>query len=231
MKGRQKQVVQAFQRVQDLLTVHPPPTTAAYTVQKQVLDDAIAKLTEHGTDQGAARRLSKAATKRQEALRAKLREQHLAPIAKIARAMLRDVSGIDVALTMPSWNLKTHNLVAAALAFRKVAEQYEAVFIESGRPQDFLAQLDAAIAALGQSGLGQSRNLGTHVGAREGIDQQLKRGRQAVELIDAMMRSAYGDQPVVLGMWRVARRIRGIAGGVGGAPEIVPTAEARPTAA
>src|SRR3954470_23853042 len=105
MQAKQKRVVQAFQRVQVFLAANPLPESAAYSVQKQVLDGVIAKLTEHRTDQGAAQRLSKASFKRQEVLRATLRTEHLAPIAQIARAMLRDVPGIEKALRMPSFSL------------------------------------------------------------------------------------------------------------------------------
>jgi hypothetical protein len=217
MLARQKQQVQAYQRVQDFLGAHPPPQSAPYTVQKQVLDDVVAKLTEHGTDQGAARRMNKASAQKQAVLRASLRSEHLAPLAQIARAMLRHVPGISAALRMPSWKLKTHNLVRAAGEFRKVAAGYEAVFVEAGRPQDFLAQLDAVVAALGDSGRGQARNVGARVGATRGIEAELKRGRTAIELIDTMVRSAFARDAVTLGAWSVARRISGIPGG-GGAP-------------
>jgi hypothetical protein len=111
-------------------------------------------------------------------------------------------------------------MVRAAGGFRKVAAEYESVFVEAGRPQDFLAQLDAAIAALNGSGLGQARNLGSHVGAKRGIEDQLRRGRKAVELLDAMVKAAFADQPVLLARWATARRVKATSGGVaGGAPD------------
>src|SRR5438876_670584 len=98
MQGRQKQVIEMYQRVQDYLGANPPPTSAGYTIQKEVLDDVVAKLTDHSTDQATGRRLSRAEYTRQRALRSRIREDHLAPIAKIARATLRDVPGIEKAL-------------------------------------------------------------------------------------------------------------------------------------
>jgi hypothetical protein len=231
MKATEKQQVQAYQRAQDFLAANPLPESAAYTAQKKVLDDVVAKLLDYASDAGAAVRLSRAATRRQEALRKKLRVEHLAPIAQIARAMLREVPGIEAAFTLPAWNLKTHNLVQAAGAYRKVAADYEQTFVDAGRPQDFLAQLDAAIAALEGSGLGQARQAGSRAGAKRGIALALKRGRTAISLIDAMVTSAFADQPVILGKWVSARRVKATPGGVGGAPDVpVPEPEVKPAA-
>jgi len=214
MRSEEKQKTEALLRVQDHLAVHPPAESPAYVAQKQALDDVIAKLTEHSTDQGAAQRMSRAATRRQAAQRRVLREKHLSPIAQIARAMLRDVPGIEVAVRVPEWHLKTFKLVKAAQGFRKAAAQYEQTFIEGGRPQDFLAQLDDAIAKLQKTASGKSTNLGTHVAARVGIGEQLKRGRKAVELIDTMVRATYGDRPDLLAAWDVAKRVTGAPGGI-----------------
>src|SRR5688572_7902827 len=230
MIAREKQQAQAYQRAQDFLAANPPPESAAYAAQKKVLDDVVAKLNDYATDQGAAQRLSRASTRGQAALRRKLRSEHLGPIAQIARAMLRDVPGIEAALVLPSWNLKTHNMVRAAGGFRKVAAEYESVFVEAGRPQDFLAQLDGAIAALNGSGLGQARSLGSHVGAKRGIEDQLRRGRKAVELLDAMVKAAFADQPVLLARWATARRVKATSGGVGGAPDTSVESQAAPAA-
>ncbi|HEU4993650.1 MAG TPA: hypothetical protein VFT29_02485 [Gemmatimonadaceae bacterium] len=66
---------------------------------------------------------------------------------------------------------------------------------------------------------------------QEGIEKELRRGRQAVELIDAMVRSAFADKPDVLGKWRVARRVKAVSGG-GIAPAAeLPATDATPTAA
>lgn len=231
MRAKQKQQVQAYQRVQDFLAANPPPESPPYTAQKQVLDDVIAKLGEYATDQGAARRMVRGSTRRQWAMRRQLRIVHLAPIAQIARAMVGAYPDMSAALTLPSWNLKTHNLVVAAGEFRKVAAQFEKVFVEAGRPQGFLAALDAAIAALRTTGLGQAGQLGSHVGAREGIEKELKRGRVALELLDAMVTSAFAEDAVALGKWETARRVRAVSGGgVAAAAESASESEVNPAA-
>lgn len=96
---------------------------------------------------------------------------------------------------------------------RAAAAQYAPRFIESGRPDDFLAQLDAATEALRQSLLGRARNVGTHVGAKAGLVKEIRRGRKAVQLIDTCVRSAFAGKSDLLAKWRTAKRIQLVTGG------------------
>lgn len=218
MQSRQKQVIEMIQRVQDFLGANPPPPSTGYTLQKKNLDDVVATLTEHSTDQVSGRKLSRAETQRQKALRRKLRVEHIGPIAQIARASLADVPGIENALRLPPDNLSTMKLVAEANSMRETAAKFEPLFVESGRPEDFLKQLDAAIEELRQSVLGRARNVGQHVGAKAGIAKEIKRGRKTVELLDTVVRAAFRQSPDVLAKWRIARRIRVLPTGGGAGP-------------
>jgi hypothetical protein len=208
MQARQKQVVEMLLRVHDYLGVNPPPSTAGYTKQKQTLDDIVGRLTGHTTDQIAGQRMSRAETQRQKALRRKLREEHLGPIAQIARAVLADEPGIEKALKLPSDSLSTLKYIAEANAMRAAAAKYQGTFVESGRPEDFIAQLDGAIGAVRDSLLGKARNVGTHVGAKAGLAKEIRRGRRAVQLIDTCVRSAFAGQADLLAKWKGAKRIQ-----------------------
>lgn len=84
MQARQKQVIEAYQRVQDFLAAHPAPEGSSYSPSKELLDEVVTRLSTHSSDQAAGGRLSRAETQRQKALRATLRELHLRPISKIA---------------------------------------------------------------------------------------------------------------------------------------------------
>ena len=206
---KENKAIAMYQRVQDFLRESPPPVaTAGYTVQKKTLDDTVARLTDHTTDQVAGRRLSRAETQRQKSLRRKLREEHLSPIAQIARATLPDVDGIGKALRLPNDNLATLKYVAEAKGMRAAATPYAAAFIEAGRPEDFLEQLDAAIEALRESVLGKARTTGKHIGAKAGIGEEIKRGRQAVDNIDTIVRAAFRGKLDTLAKWQAAKRLR-----------------------
>ena len=211
MQIKQKQAIEMFLRVHDFLGANPPPTSQGYTVQKTTLDDIVSKLTDHSTDQQAGRRLSRAETQRQKALRRKLREEHLGPIAQIARAMLSDAPGIEKALKLPSDSLSILKLVAEANAMRQSIALYAPVFVDAGRPDNFLEQLDAIIEELRDSLLGKARSVGTHVGAKAGLEKEIRRGRRAVQVIDTIVRASFRGKSDTLATWRAAKRIRQIA--------------------
>jgi hypothetical protein len=159
-----------------------------------------------------------------------LREEHLAPISRIARAILADAPGIEKALKMPEYYITTLTLISEANAMRDAAAFYEDQFVDAGRPTDFLAQLDAATETLRQCMLGKARNLGLQVGAGAGLERQIQHGRSVLEILDTIVRAAFRDNQQLLAEWRSARRVRAKPGGVGAAsaqgdtaPDVAPT--------
>jgi hypothetical protein len=238
MLAKQKQAIEAYQRVQDFLAGHPPPESPGYLVQKKALDDVVATLNDHAINQVAGRRLTGAEVTRQRALRKALREEHLRPIAQIARATLAEAPGIERALKMPPYGLGPLKLVAEANAMRTAAAQYQPQFVLAGRPADFLEQLDAAAGAVLQSMLGKARSLGRQVGAGAGIDREIRRGRRAVEVIDTIVRAAFRGDQNVLAKWRNARRVHAMPGGASAgsvgsdvAPDAAPVTSSEASAA
>src|SRR5262249_4576101 len=156
-------------------------------------------------DQSAGFRQKQDDTREQQKLRSKLRAEHLLPISRIAKAVLPSDPTIQRALAMPMPRLASTGLAAIAQGMRKSATPYEQLFIQNGRPADFLARLDAAIATLKGSLVNRGRNVGLHVGAGEGLRDQLKNARVAVRMLDAMILDAYAGNGEVLARWRVAK--------------------------
>jgi len=213
MLARHKQLVESYQRVQDFLTANPPTNPAPkYGEVRQELDDAIARLSSLLGDQSAGRRESLDDTRRQDILRRLLREKHLAPISRIAKAALGDDPVIRKALGMPNPKLPSMKLVTVAVGMRTSAAKYEPLFVESGRPANFLAQLDAAIETLRQSVLGRARSVGRHVGARAGLGQQLARARNVVRMLDAMVLDAFAGNAEVIARWNISKRVQDLPG-------------------
>jgi len=230
MQKRQKQVIEAYQRVQAFVADHPLAPPGSYGEPKTLLDDAVARLTTHSNEQVAGGRLGKADTQAQKTLRKVLREQHLKPIARIASATLRGSPGIDKATRMPKFRLTTTQLIAEAGAFRTAASLYESVFVRNGRPADFLAKLDAATEALRQAQLGKARNLGKSIGAKGGMTDEIVRGRDAVDMLDAIVTTSFAGNGEVLAEWRSAKRIRATSGGGSSAAATSPVAPIAPVA-
>jgi hypothetical protein len=194
-----------------------PQPPANFGVQKQELENVVAKLSDHRTEQVTGRRLSTAETRRQKELRRVLREDHLRPISKIARAMLSDATGIEKALKMPPDAISSITLADEADGVRRAVEPYAPVFVENGLPEDFLTQLERATVAVRESLLGRAASVGRHIGAKKGLEKELKRGRRAVDLLDAMVTFAFKKNPDVVARWRAAKRVQETTGPTVGA--------------
>ena len=215
MRTRQKQRIEAYERAQAFLESHPPSESPAYLAQKRELDEVVAALQRHTTGQSASSRLGRAGTVYKRALVTELREQHLTPIAHIARALLAEAPGIEKALKMPDYYMSPLRLVAEAMAIREAAWLYEAQFIHAGRPQNFLEQLDAAIEALREAIRAKEERLGEQVGSSAGIAADIKRGRRVIDVLDTIVKDAFRDDGALLAEWRNAKRVRARPGGAG----------------
>jgi hypothetical protein len=73
----------------------PAAGVARYLAQKRAIESALASLKEHAANQAIGRRLQHAEVTKERARCKALREEHLAPIAPIARATLADAPGIE----------------------------------------------------------------------------------------------------------------------------------------
>jgi hypothetical protein len=87
MLTTQKQSIESYRRVQDFLANHPPPESPGYLAQRKVLDEVVETLGDHSVQQSVGRRLTRAEAARQRALRKKLREEYLVPIARAPRGL------------------------------------------------------------------------------------------------------------------------------------------------
>src|SRR5688572_18890771 len=128
MQGRQKQIIESYQRVQTFLEVHPAPASATYEEQKRELDAVVEELTEHSSAQVLGQHSSQAEKRRLDALMRQLRDRHMRPIVRIARFAVQPDPGIAKQLQMPSATLGVVNLLAAASAMREAATKYRETF-------------------------------------------------------------------------------------------------------
>jgi hypothetical protein len=209
MKNRQKQVIEALQRVQDFLALYPPINPAPkFAETRGALDASVKRILELTGDEYVGQRSKRDSTREQEKLRKTLLKEHLTPISRIAKAILPSDPTIQKALAMPKQQLGSTRLATVGSAMRKAAAPYESMFVDADRPADFLARLDGAIAALRGSLVGRARNVGLHVGARKGLVQELRSARKSVQMLDAMVEDAFLGNAEVLARWRVAKRIQ-----------------------
>lgn len=213
MDTKQKRAIESFLRVQAFLARHQAPPPFDFSAGKAELDSVIEELAGQALAQAAGRRSSRAETQRLKRCITVLRMHHLRPIVTIARASMRTKPGIQAALRMPSVKTPATRLLQEARAIRNVANEYAPLFVQRGRPQDFLAQLDAAIDAVKTSQVARAEQSGASIAANAGISQEVARGRQAVAMLDSVVTVAFEGNDAVLKGWELAKRVQPIAAG------------------
>ncbi|HJQ18744.1 MAG TPA: hypothetical protein VJ867_00250 [Gemmatimonadaceae bacterium] len=231
MNNRQKQTVEAFRRVSAFIAAHPLPSPQTYGEPVALLEDVVEQLTSHSNLQETSKRLRKAQTQNLQTAKAALRDLSLRPISQIARAALRGSPGADRATKLPVAFAPVEHLLAIAAAFRSVGETYQDVMLKNGRPADFLTVLDDAVMRVQQAAAASVSVERTKVGASGALAAELKRGRDAVEMLDATVTTAFAGSASVLDEWRNARRIRAYPVRSSTEPQAAPVAPAAPAEA
>ena len=204
-----KQLLESCERALDFLVVYPPPNPPAkYAERKAELEASVARAHGLASDASSGRKASRDMTKRQATLARRLRKQHLLPISRIAKALLGSDPAIQQALKMPAEGIPYARLAAEAEGMRKDAAIHEQVFVENGRPADFLARLDAAVTELREALATRERTVRLHVGANKGLKPEVARARRTVAMLDAYVQDAFAGNAEVLARWRSAKRVK-----------------------
>jgi len=126
MQARQKQLLESYERVRDFMRGHVPAKPSAVFVAKVAeLEAFVSRLHTLLSDQVTGRKESRDDTARTQLARRYLRERHLKPISKIAKAAL----GLDPTalktLALPSFRLTNTRLLTEATGVQAAAVKYE----------------------------------------------------------------------------------------------------------
>jgi hypothetical protein len=207
MRQQQQRQTDSLRRVQDFLDAHAAELGSLGDSEggKQ-LDDALAKVDELGNAQGTADLVMAGQIARRRALSLELQVGHMLPIARFARARLRGVPDF-AALTRSGARFGPRNVVAAARAMATAATPHVDVLVQAGFPTDGVVQLEAAADAMQKAMVERANTQVGRVGATKGIEEQLRRGREAVAQLDALVRRQLKGDPMLLAAWQSARRV------------------------
>jgi hypothetical protein len=194
--------VQAF--LDDHVRSLPDISTGA---ARKRLDTLVAELQSHVREQASSNFASMGATKRVRALRRALLRDHMAPIARVARADLPNSIELQP-LKMPRGNTGIGKLAAIAYGMAKAAEPLAAVFLLAGLAPDFIDRLVRAADALQHAGKDRMRSRGRRGGATRGLATRISTARKIVHIIDALIQSAAAHDPALLADWNIIKRAR-----------------------
>lgn len=208
MQRKDRSTLDSFQRVKEFLTQHPlADEPASLGAQAAELDDVILRLSDDAVRQEAGTRFAQVHSERERALRASLYADHLQPISRIARDVF-GVSGMDKAFRLPRNVRVNQPLIAAARAMADAAEKEMEVFLRHGLPQDFVERLKFATSMLDETRTAKTESARRRVTATASVKDQLKRGRKAVRLLDAVLITRLRKDPELLAAWRIAKKVR-----------------------
>ena len=166
----------------------------------------IVTLSTHATTQKLNTDSARGATQKHSTLRTILLEDHMRPIARIARAKLSGVPELS-ALRMPRNNLSVEALTAAAAAMGEQATRFASVFIAAGQPGDFVQQLADATTALKAPISSRNANLSQRSTATEGLKTKLSDARKTVHILDSYVRTALRGNPALLAGWEQVKHV------------------------
>jgi hypothetical protein len=233
MQSRQGNMLQSLRAVEDFLTAHADTLDEVVNSgTRKKLVKTIAELETTVADQAGSSVVAQGGTKRYRALRQALIRDHMAPIARMARADLPPMPEVD-ALRMPRPNWSAERLAAAAHGMAEAATPYSAEFVKAGLRADFIERLTAAADAMVQALSDRAQNRGRLSGATKGLATTLASARRLVDVVDALVKSAVSDDPALLAHWKGVKRVRRVAAPADtGAPPVVLPPDAKvPSAA
>ena len=208
MQSSQGNLLQSLRAVEEFLESNAARLNGVVNSgTRQKLAESIAALESYVTEQAGSSIESQGATRKNHALRRALVRDHMAPIARMARAKLPPMPEVD-ALRPPRPNWSIERLAAAAQGMAKTTAPFRAEFVKAGLEPDFVERLTAATEAMLQSVDERAMSRGRWSGATKGLKATLSSGRRLVDVIDAMIASALADDPALLANWKRVKRVR-----------------------
>lgn len=210
----QNWVIQAFRRVEGYFVTNPEfiapgagsTKTPALAAQLDALHGVVVRASDHAAEQNTQNSQSLLIAKDEREVRREVLSQHMAPIVKVARALRGTVVGIGV-LKMPKGTIQTAQLITFATAMARKAEIYASVLVEHGLPEDFIKQLEDAVAKLKNSIDARGEARAARTGATKGLAAELTLGKRILEVIDASMSRTLRSSPGRLAEWKHVKRI------------------------
>lgn len=208
MNAYQDRVAQSFRRVEGWFAANPEyvASNPQLGTQVEALKGIVSRLSDHAAAQNTKHAQSLLISRDETERRRELVAHHMAPIAKVARALNGTVPGIGV-LSLPKGHVPMSEVITAALAMAEKAEIYKDVLVESGLPADFIEQLRQAAEALEASFDGRGLARASWVAATKGVGSELALGRRVVAIIDAVVTRQIRSEPAKLAEWEQLKRV------------------------
>lgn len=207
MDAYQDRVSQSFRGMEAWIDANPtllPPEAAGQVEALRAVNQALAQYVIEQEHQGRA---GSGNTVTVQQLRRELRQDHLVPIATMARSVVKITPELEVALRVPRPDANDAKVLASANAIAKIGDAHKDLLVQHGLPTTFVDDLRTLAATL-QTAVDERRQAKTRrVGATEAIADELKTGRSVVQALDIVIARALRSQPGLLAEWKNAKRV------------------------
>jgi hypothetical protein len=207
MKTHDDRVSQMLRGVEGWVDAHPTLLPAEAANQVETLRGVNQRLAQYVIDQEQHDRARSGATVNIQQLRHDLRQDHLVPIATMARSVVTITPELEVALRVPRIEADNAKLLASANAIAAIGEAHKDVLVQHGLPTTFVDELRAEAAELQTAVDGRRQAQSSRVGATKSIAVELKAGRLAVQRLDVVLRRTLRAQPGLLAEWQNTKRV------------------------
>ena len=223
MNAHDKRVSQSFRGVEawaDSHTALIPPEAAG---QVEALRGVNQRLALYAIEQEHQDRAGIGGTVTVQQLRHELWQNHLVPIAAMARSVVAITPELAVALRVPRPTADVEKVLASANAIAKIGDANREVLVQHGFPANFVEELRAHATML-QAAVDERRQATSRrVGATKAIGAELKTGRLVVQALDIAFTRVLRAQPGLLAEWRNTKRVTVKPVRPASAPDIAPT--------
>ena len=208
MQATQERILFTLRAVRAFFDANRPilaPIVASGALRK--LDDTIATLEDHAAGQDGHTRSARDAATGTQSLRNALLRDHMLHIARTARVELPDTAETRP-LRVLDGRRNDVRIITAARGMAQAAAPHEALFIDSGLPTDFIAQLNAATDALVTSITLRRQVVVQAIAATKGLDEGFPAARRIIHQLDGFVTTALNDDPALLAAWRSVSHVR-----------------------
>ena len=145
-------------------------------------------------------------TRQQASLLDDLREDHMLRVSKLAVLGNGAPVGLARALKCPHKRTALHRVLAAAHGMTNVAAEHVPWFMSVGLKEDFVVRYRAAILDVERTVAERDVLERRKIEAGAAIALELQKGKRLVRVLDAVLRTAFGETPALLQTWQKIKR-------------------------
>ena len=207
MNAYETRVAQAFRSVEGWADSHTALIPPEATAQVEVLHGVNVRLAQCAIDQEHQTRTQIGATVTVQQLRRELRQDHLVPIAGMARNVVKLTPELAVALRVPRPMADDAKMLASANAIANIGDANKDLLVQHGLRPSFVDELRAKAAELQAALDARRQTKSRRVGATNAIAAELKIGRVAIMALDIALTRVLRPQPGLLAEWQNTKRV------------------------